>query len=439
MTTIRVQGSYTLYSSCFTPLPCPAAGLAIARFALAIAPHAHTVWLPCDPYSVAIHLRQWGKSVITTVATTAMPDFYDLCIDCGNLTNPDTIDAINTRPAPVLAVNAPSGLCADTGMAEKFCVHADWTLALGTLSVGLFTADGRTMSGQIWFNDLDLGLHLRPENRIAQLNAPQPLPPRPHNTHKGSFGDVAIIGGATGMAGAALLAGMAALHGGAGRVFVGLLDAATAANPASAALLLAAQPELMLRHPQDAIAHHATTIVAGCGGGASISALLPSILASAQKLVLDADALNAIAHDAVLQQQLRARPPHSTVLTPHPLEAARLLGMRVTEVQANRLQAAQTLANHLMCVVVLKGSGSIIAMPSSLSDSLPRINPTGNARLAAAGTGDVLAGLLGAYLAAGLDVQSAAYLAVFRHGEVADNWNEPHTLTARELARRLGG
>lgn len=424
MTTIRVQGDHALFLARSTPLPCPAAGLAIARFALAIAPHAHTFWLPFDPYAVETHLRQWGKNVIT------MPDFYDVCIDCGHLTNPATLDFIHTRPAPVLAVNAPSGLCADTGVAQKSCIRADWTLALGTLSAGLFTADGRAMCGEIWLDDLGLGLHQHPENPIAQLNAPQPLPPRPHNTHKGSFGDVAIIGGAVGMSGAALLAGMAALHGGSGRVLVGLLDRE------SAALLLAAQPELMLRHPHDVITHHATTIVAGCGGGTSICALLPSILEHAQKLVLDADALNAIAHDAALQKQLCARPADSTVLTPHPLEAARLLGMRVTEVQANRLQAAQTLANRFACVVVLKGSGSIIATPASLPDSQPRINPTGNARLAAAGTGDVLAGLIGASLAVGLDAQRAACWAVFRHGEVADQWNESRTLTARELARR---
>ena len=436
MNFIRVQGDHALFPARSTPLPHPAAGLAIARFALAIAPHAHTIWLPFDPYDAALVLQQWGKNAITE----NRPDGYDLCIDCGDPKtpniNPDTIGFINARPAPVLAVNAPSGLCTDTGTANHPCVRADWTLALGALSVGLFTADGRAMSGEIWFNDLDLDF---PQNTIARpvarLNAPPRLPPRPHNTHKGSFGDVAIIGGAAGMAGAALLAGIAALHGGAGRVFVGLLDVE------NAALLLAAQPELMLRSPQAVLAHHATTIVAGCGGGISVRSQLPEILARAKKLVLDADALNAIAQDAALQEQLCARLPQTTVLTPHPLEAARLLGVNVKNVQSNRLHAAQTLANRLACVVVLKGSGTVIAVPNAeniLENTLPRVNPTGNARLAAAGTGDVLAGLLGAYLAAGLDAHSAACAAVFRHGAVADDWKENRTLTARELALRLG-
>ncbi len=432
MTSIRVQGHHALFSAPTASLPIPAAGVAIARFAMAIAPHAETIWLPSDPYSVAHYLQQAGKHVVTE----GIPDFYDVCIDCGNVEGA-IIEYINARPAPVLAVNAPSGLCADTGVAQTPCIRADYTLALGTLSVGLFTGDGRAMAGEVWLDTLNLPPPSGAQGACAAINQPPPLPHRAHNTHKGSFGDVGIIGGAAGMSGAALLAGTAALHGGAGRVFVGLLDTD------QSAVLLAAQPELMARHPHDILAmasHHAITIVAGCGGGESVTALLPSILENTKKLVLDADALNAIARDPVLQQLVHSRPPHSTVLTPHPLEAARLLGIGVAGVQSNRLAAAQTLANRFACVVVLKGSGSVIAAP----EMLPRINPTGNARLAAAGTGDVLAGLLGAYWATGLDAWDAACAAVFRHGEVADGWHKSHTeshthtLTARDLALRLG-
>ena len=136
-----------------------------------------------------------------------------------------------------------------------------------------------------------------------------------------------------------------------------------------------------------------------------------------------------------MQQQLahRAARAQPTVLTPHPLEAARLLGITTAQVQARRLQAAQQLAERFGCVTVLKGSGSVVAAPSRA----PAINPTGNARLATAGTGDVLAGLLGARLAAGGDTFEAACAACWQHGHAADAWPAPQALTASRLARAL--
>ncbi|MBW8464292.1 ADP/ATP-dependent (S)-NAD(P)H-hydrate dehydratase, partial [Acidovorax sp.] len=124
-----------------------------------------------------------------------------------------------------------------------------------------------------------------------------------------------------------------------------------------------------------------------------------------------------------------------TVLTPHPLEAARLLGLTTAEVQADRLEAAQQLADQFNCVAVLKGSGTVIAAP----DRVPAINPTGNARLATAGTGDVLAGMVGAHLAAGASALRAASEAVYQHGQAADAWPAGRALTASALARRVGG
>ena len=168
-------------------------------------------------------------------------------------------------------------------------------------------------------------------------------------------------------------------------------------------------------------------------------AVLPRVLALAQRLVLDADALNAVATDTALQQALaaRARQGKGTILTPHPLEAARLLGTDTGAVQAHRLVAAERLADRFGCVVVLKGSGSVIAVPGQS----PAINPTGNARLATAGTGDVLAGLIGAQWAAGMDPLRAATEAVYAHGQAADLWPAGQALTARALARgaRHGG
>jgi hydroxyethylthiazole kinase-like uncharacterized protein yjeF len=152
-------------------------------------------------------------------------------------------------------------------------------------------------------------------------------------------------------------------------------------------------------------------------------------------LVLDADALNAIAQDSGLQTLLvrRASACLPTVLTPHPLEAARLLGCSVAQVQSDRCAAAQRLAQRWSCVVVLKGAGTVVAA----SNETPAINPTGNARLACAGTGDVLAGMVGAALARGLKAWPAAQLAVFQHGWAADRWPEAETLTAEALAKAV--
>jgi hydroxyethylthiazole kinase-like uncharacterized protein yjeF len=161
---------------------------------------------------------------------------------------------------------------------------------------------------------------------------------------------------------------------------------------------------------------------------------LLDVMQRARHLVLDADALNHLAQSSQAQHLLGLRTPGTTVLTPHPLEAARLLAISVSEVQTNRLAAAQSLADRWQCVVVLKGSGSVIAAPGQL----PRINPTGNARLATAGTGDVLAGLIGSYLAQKKEAFSASCAAVHRHGEVADLWPaSAGALTAHQLAQAL--
>jgi hydroxyethylthiazole kinase-like uncharacterized protein yjeF len=175
------------------------------------------------------------------------------------------------------------------------------------------------------------------------------------------------------------------------------------------------------------------TVVAGCGGGNRIGPWLNALLQESAQLVLDADALNALAAYPKLQEALRARAhgqiASATVLTPHPLEAARLLGTTAAQVQSHRLQAAQSLADALHATVVLKGSGTVIATPQTT----PRINPTGNAKLATGGTGDVLAGMVGAGLAAGLPAHEAACAAVYRHGLAAQH----DTSATVALASRL--
>ncbi len=475
------------------------AGLALARLSLALAPHARRVWLACGPgnnggdgLEAAAHLQCWGLNPIVTwlgtpegapadaraawqrardagvVFAHAPPEGLgarDLVIDAllgiGATRAPagamaHCLQRLHAGPAPVLAVDVPTGLNADTGVlaqpvatpflaengvsmavsgrnargeacAERAPRH---TLTLLTLKPGLFTADGRDACGQLWFDDLGVA---PTEPASAWLSGAPALAPRPHASHKGRWGDVAVVGGqtdaarGTAMTGAALLAASAALHGGAGRVYVSPLGSA---GP----WLDAAQPELMFRR-FDALALSELTVVCGCGGGDAVRAVLPAVLQAAPRLVLDADALNAIAADAVLQAALcdRRERAQVTVLTPHPLEAARLTRCSAQAVQQNRLRVAQDLAERFQAIVVLKGSGTVIAAPGST----PHLNPTGNAHLSTAGTGDVLAGLIGARLAAGQDAFAAVCDAVHRHGAVADHWRGDMTLTAAELARRV--
>jgi hydroxyethylthiazole kinase-like uncharacterized protein yjeF len=304
-------------------------------------------------------------------------------------------------------------------------VLATHTLSLLSLKPGLFTAAGRDASGQVWLDDLEAGEP--PQEPSAWLAGPPPASVRPHASHKGSYGDVAVIGGAAGMTGAALLAASAALHAGAGRVLVALLDGGTLAVDAS-------QPELMIR-PWDSLDLASMTVACGCGGGDAIRTALPKVLSTAGTLVLDADALNALAADTQLQSllQARSRRQRPTVLTPHPLEAARLLGCGAGQVQQDRLRASRDLVQRFGCAVVLKGSGSVIAAPGVA----PAINPTGNARLATAGTGDVLAGMVASRLAFGASAFEAAAAAVYAHGLAADEWPVGSPLTASALARGL--
>ena len=436
------------------------AGLAVARLALALAPHARTVWVACGPgnnggdgFEAAMHLKHWGKEPVVTwrgeesrapqdaraslqrareagvAFASGPPPTWELALDAllgiGSTRAPEgallhDIERMNAAPAPVLAIDIPSGLAADTGAAAA-CVQASHTLSLLALKPGLFTLKGRDAAGCVWFDDLQVDAGGEPA--IAALSPPPARTPRPHASHKGSYGDVAVIGGAPGMAGAALLASRAALHHGAGRVFVGFLDP-------DAGTLDAQQPDLMVR-PWDGLALDAMSVACGCGGGEAVRIALPRAL-GARSLVLDADALNAIAADPQLQALLQARGRRGapTVLTPHPLEAARLLGEDTKAVQSDRIAAARELARRFASVVVLKGSGSVIATP----EGAVRINPTGNARLAIAGTGDVLAGWVVARLASGEDAFEAASAAAYLHGLAADRWSPDRPLTASALA-----
>jgi hydroxyethylthiazole kinase-like uncharacterized protein yjeF len=447
------------------------AGVAVARLGLAIAPHSRRVWIACGPgnnggdgFEAAQHLQRSGKSVVVTwlgsndkappdaaasyqramaagvCISETPPTDCDLCVDAilgiGSSRAPEGrmaewIRLMNVGSATILAVDAPTGLQADTGGIAQHHIKADHTLSLLTLKAGLFTACGRDVAGTVWLDDLDVFPADFPDHRemapSAWLAGVPDLATRLHASHKGSYGDVAVVGGARGMTGAALLAASAALNAGAGRVYVGLIDDDTMSVDPN-------QPELMFRS-LEAIDFKSATVVCGCGGGEAIGEPLARILSTAAQLVIDADALNRIASDTKLRTLLQARTKRraATVLTPHPLEAARLLESTVGEIQANRIASAQRMAERFDCTVVLKGSGTITAAP----DQIPVINSTGNARLATAGTGDVLAGMIGARLAAHVSPFQAAWESVYQHGLKADDWPNTKPLTAGSLSKLL--
>jgi len=344
----------------------------------------------------------------------------------------EVVTQLNQQALAVLALDIPSGLDADTGNVvggkDGIAVRAAHTITFIGDKPGLHTADGRDHAGDVSVVGLEIDLALFPPAR-AWVSDPElfihALQPRRQNSHKGSYGDVAIVGGAPGMTGAAFLAGRAAAKCGAGRTFIAFAGDAPALD--------VEQPELMCRKAQE-FDFSTALLVVGTGLGVSAAAkeLVASALASRRAIVVDADALNLIAQDPALQKKLAARSAPS-VLTPHPLEAARLLGVTSAEIQSDRIAAARLLAQRLGSIVVLKGSGSVIADPYGLV----AINATGNPGLATAGSGDVLSGVCGALLAQGWPAWEAALAAVWLHGRAADDLVEqgvgPIGMTAGEL------
>ena len=341
------------------------------------------------------------------------------------------VNYLNNLSCPILAIDVPSGLNADDGSLvgpDGVAVIASTTISFIANKPGLHTLYGRDYAGAVIVNDLDIPRRLF-SIPVAELNRPElfssSLHPRAHASHKGSHGDLVVMGGASGMTGAVLLAARAGAMTGAGRVFAGFLDSAPPFDPVHL--------ELMCRSAQS-LNPTRGAIVVGPGMGMSREAhdLLARMLSTDLDLVIDADALNLLAVEPGLQQRLIQRRA-ATLLTPHPLEAARLLEIPVEEIQKDRLDAAKKLATKFQSVVILKGSGTVIANP----DNSLIINTTGNPALATAGTGDVLAGLCGSLLAQQWPIWDAALAAVWIHGYAADCMvNEgigPIGITAPEL------
>jgi len=328
----------------------------------------------------------------------------------------DQIEWANASAAPVLALDIPSGLDADAGTAFTPAIRAHATATFIALKPGLLTGNGVDLCGAISVHSLGIAIDessdsagRRLEWRALSAALPSALQRTRRNVHKGTFGTLAIVGGAHGMVGAPLLAGRAAMKVGAGKTKIGFVALERPAVDIAAL-------ELMLGDANAVIAEGDCLLIGpGLGTDAVARDFLERALRVDKPLVIDADALNLVAKHPALRAAVQSRQA-PTLATPHPSEAARLLTTDTAHVESDRLAAAATLARDLNASVVLKGAGSVLAYPDGGFD----INASGGPALATAGSGDVLAGIVGAFLAQRLDPKTALRYAVCLHGAAAD-------------------
>ena len=392
------------------------------------------------PVDAALALGKWRAAGGELLAEIPSARKWDLVVDglfgIGLTRAPtgrfaELIDQANAIDARKLALDMPSGINADTGEAPGTTFRATDTITFIALKPGLLTLDGPDHCGALTCAPLDLESErlIEPHGRLADEAVLDELPaPRPRNFHKGMAGTVAVIGGTTGMVGAVILAGRAALKLGAGKVFLGLLSE----QPPQ---IDYQHPELMIRRADNVLAGAESDVVAigpGMGTDANAQRILSQVLRLEVPLVLDADALNLIASVSVLRTGVLGRSA-PTILTPHPAEAARLLELKTAAIQADRVQAACELARRFKAQVVLKGNGSLIATP----DGRWWISASGNPGMASGGMGDALTGIIASLIAQGMEPESALRTGVFVHGAAADRavaqGAGPAGLTASEL------
>ncbi len=331
------------------------------------------------------------------------------------------VDWINSSGLPVCAVDIPSGLCADTGSELGLAVRADLTVTFIGLKQGLFTGAGPACSGRIRLDNLGVpdrvyAGQVPAARRIVAADVHPWLRPRARDAHKGHFGHVLIIGGERGMGGAVALAAEAALRTGAGLVSV-------ATRGVNVAGVLARRPECMVQAVETGqdlrpLLERCTVLVIGpgLGRGAWATQMMQQAGSVTVPRVVDADALNLLA-DAPAQLPL----PGPAILTPHPGEAARLLGCDAATVQADRFAAIRRLQQLAGASVVLKGSGTLVAAAHpDLAAPAISICDRGNPGMASGGMGDTLSGMLGALLAQGIPIADAARAGVWLHASAAD-------------------
>ena len=330
----------------------------------------------------------------------------------------EAVRAMNGSPAPVLALDVPSGIHSDTGRMLGAAVRAAVTVSFIGLKQGLFTREGRECAAEIVHRDLGVSEHVRARvkpsaRRMAFEDCAGLLGPRRGDAHKGRFGHVLVVGGDHGLAGAARLAGEAA-----GRAGAGLVSIAT--RPGHVAAFVASRPEMMVRGIEspgalDALLDRASVVAVGPGLGRGRwgASLLERVVASDRALVVDADAINLLAQGAVPWPGAAAR---AVVYTPHPGEAGRVLGESAGVVESDRFLAVQGLAAAHSGTWLLKGAGTIVFEPGATA----RVCEGGNPGMASGGMGDVLAGLVAALLAQGCSALDAASAGACLHAAAGD-------------------
>ncbi|MDY4162920.1 MAG: NAD(P)H-hydrate dehydratase [Sutterella sp.] len=372
-------------------------------------------------------LERWREAGGDTVDDPYMTAKADCVVDGlfgTGLSKPitgDYLDAVlwfNERQALKVSLDIPSGLNAVTGhwVSSYPGCSADVTITFLCTKAGLYMNEGADAAGDIVLDELDVSVPLSSLSVTGEDELVHVLAPRKKNSHKGDYGRVAVIGGTDGYIGASILASRAALISGAGLV---TLECAAEHAPHVDMLY----PEIMYAtKPVDLEKFSAVVIGCGLGQSEAAKARVIEALGCSRPLVIDADALNIIAADIKLQDMVLARRA-PTVLTPHPGEAARLLRRETAGVTADRVAACRELAVQTGAIVVLKGAGTVISMRSSRT----WINPTGSAMLATGGSGDVLAGMIGAMFAQGYDMVESVLAAVYYHGMAAEGFEAGFT------------
>jgi len=336
------------------------------------------------------------------------------------------IDLINAVNVPVVAVDIPSGVSADSGAVMGRAVRANWTVTLAAPKTGLMLHPGAGLAGEIIVAGIGIPALLS-EDEPLELITPeyvkQLLPLRPVDAHKGSLGRTLIVAGSTGMSGAAMLAAESALVGGSGLVYLAApLSACPALEAKTVEVIVVALPEkspgLIDLSAVDIIiekAKNCDVLAVGPGldtGEATSDLLYKLVQLSPVPVIFDAGALEALGSKINMLRSAR----HLPVITPHPGEMARLIGKSAGEVQSSRLETALKNAALWNCIIMLKGPNTIIAAP----DGRAAVNPTGNTSLATAGSGDLLTGLVSSFVAQGLVPENAAKAGAFMHGLAGD-------------------
>ena len=420
-------------------------GFVVARH-LAGRNYGVTVFLLADPADFRADARTMHEAIPESVKQVRVEDEaqlsaglteFDLIVDAilgTGIEGPvrgllgQAIEAINASALPVLSVDIPSGLPTDGEPIAGPVVRAGHTVTMGLPKLGMLIQPGVEFSGTVTvasldfpddlLDDPDIKINLLTEKMIRDL-----LPPRPRDGHKGTFGSLLVVGGSPGMTGAPVMAGRAAMRSGVGLVFCAsaqdlqpqiaarLLEELTIPLPSTDRLNLDLEslPALRLRATQV----RALALGPGIGRSDGTAKLVRRAVEEIQlPMVVDADALDALGGhlDALTGREA------PTILTPHPGEMSRLTGLSVSEIQADRIGVAQRLAAAFPVIVVLKGAQTIVADV----DGSAYINPTGNTGLAKGGSGDVLTGLIGGFLAQTRQGLPAALCGVFLHGLAAD-------------------